>query len=146
MDIELCLVDSASGYYPKILALRQRILRAPLGLDLYAEDLSEERNQYIVTGLDRGEPVACLMIRILDGDTVKFRQMAVDETMQGQGIGATLLRYAENFCLLNEYRTIELHARATAVGFYEKAGYRTEGEQFSEVGIPHFRMIKHLIA
>lgn len=144
MDIELCLVDSAPWYYPKILALRQRILRAPLGLDLFAEDLSEEQNQYLVTGFERGEPVGCLMIRMLDRDTVKYRQMAVDEALQGQGRGATLLRYAENFCLLNDYHTIELHARAKARGFYEKAGYRTEGEEFMEVGIPHFRMVKQL--
>lgn len=144
MDIAFCLVDSTSENYPKILALRQRILRAPLGLDLFVEDLSGEQQQYLMAGLYLGEPVACLMIRMLDGETAKFRQMAVDEAWQGQGIGAALLRYAENFCVLHAFRTIELHARATALGFYEKAGYHTEGEEFTEVGIPHFRMVKQL--
>jgi predicted GNAT family N-acyltransferase len=37
-----------------------------------------------------------------------------------------------------------MHARSNAVGFYEKVGYRTIGEQFMEVTIPHFIMEKKL--
>ena len=37
-----------------------------------------------------------------------------------------------------------LHARETAVGFYEKLGYKTSGDKFIEVTIPHFPMQKEL--
>ncbi len=37
-----------------------------------------------------------------------------------------------------------MHARATAIGFYEKCGYDRLGETFLEQGIPHVRMQKRL--
>jgi predicted GNAT family N-acyltransferase len=37
-----------------------------------------------------------------------------------------------------------LHARETAVPFYNALGYNSVGAQFEEVGIPHFRMEKAL--
>ena len=41
-------------------------------------------------------------------------------------------------------KKIEFHARKTAVKFYQKLGYHLEGEEFLEVGIPHFKMEKNL--
>jgi predicted GNAT family N-acyltransferase len=39
---------------------------------------------------------------------------------------------------------MELNARETAVPFYEKLAYNTEGVRFEEVGIGHFKMTKKL--
>ncbi|MBK7588753.1 MAG: GNAT family N-acetyltransferase [Bacteroidetes bacterium] len=144
MAIELCVIDYSSPNYNNVLSLRQRVLREPLGLNLFDEDLREDRDQYIIIAKDENDVVACLMLKILDKDTVKIRQMAVDHTRQGMGYGHTLIKYAENFCILNEYSSIELHARKTAIPFYEKSGYTSIGDEFMEVGIPHIKMIKHL--
>jgi predicted GNAT family N-acyltransferase len=70
--------------------------------------------------------------------------MAVDESHQRQGVGSMLLGYAENFCVLNDYFHIELHARKVVQDFYSMADYQIEGEEFLEVGIPHIRMVKQL--
>ena len=37
-----------------------------------------------------------------------------------------------------------MHARANAVGFYEKMGYKVIGDEFIEVTIPHYVMEKRL--
>jgi hypothetical protein len=37
-----------------------------------------------------------------------------------------------------------MHARKTALGFYEKLGYSRQGEEFTEVTIPHYIMEKAL--
>jgi predicted GNAT family N-acyltransferase len=37
-----------------------------------------------------------------------------------------------------------MHARKTAVGFYEKLGYKRIGNEFLEVTIPHYAMEKAL--
>jgi predicted GNAT family N-acyltransferase len=37
-----------------------------------------------------------------------------------------------------------LHARQTAIGFYEKSGYVVTGGEFIEVGITHVKMQKIL--
>jgi hypothetical protein len=37
-----------------------------------------------------------------------------------------------------------MHARKTAVGFYEKQGYEILGDEFLEVSVPHYEMRKKL--
>jgi predicted GNAT family N-acyltransferase len=37
-----------------------------------------------------------------------------------------------------------MHARKNAIGFYEKMGYKSSGQEFEEVTIPHFVMEKAL--
>ncbi len=54
------------------------------------------------------------------------------------------MRYAEVFLAQKGYREIILHARQRAVAFYEKLGYRKEGDLFIEVTLPHFLMRKEL--
>jgi predicted GNAT family N-acyltransferase len=142
MSLELSIVNYESKLYPEILTLRNEVLRKPIGLNLFEEDISEDKDQYIIAAVDQEQVVACLMLKIIDKNTVKFRQMAVDSNYQYQGIGALLVRYAENFCILNEYFKIELHARISAQPFYEKLEYNIIGTEFEEVGIPHIKMVK----
>ena len=145
MLLDLSIIDFTSPLYSKVLDLRQAVLRAPLGLNLMDEDLDEDRYQYIVVGCNQDEVVACLMLKIVNKDTVKFRQMAVSAEFQQHGFGSMLIHYAENFCLLNDYTQIELHARKKAVPFYFKLDYKLVGEEFEEVGIPHYKMVKTLV-
>jgi predicted GNAT family N-acyltransferase len=142
--MELNEINSASPYYEKVLSLRNRILRIPLGLNLADEDLRDEENQMTIMMTRDEQVLACVMLKTIDKDIVKLRQMAVDDAVQGIGVGATLLSYAENFCINNHYGLIELHARKSAIGFYQKSGYVIEGDEFEEVGIPHVKMTKHL--
>ena len=142
--MELSVVNYESMLYQQVLDLRQRILRQPLGLNLYDEDLSADKDQYIVIAHKEEILQACLMIQIISVDTVKFRQMAVDIAYQSKGIGSLLMSYAENFCVLNDYVHIFLHARETAIPFYEKLKYQIEGNEFLEVGIPHVKMRKSI--
>ena len=74
----------------------------------------------------------------------RLRQMAVLNDLQGKGIGRALMNFAENIARDRGFRTICMHARSNAVGFYEKVGYRIVGDQFMEVTIPHYVMEKKL--
>ena len=70
--------------------------------------------------------------------------MAVLNNLQGKGIGRALMMFAENIARDRGFRKISMHARKTAVGFYEKLGYEVEGDEFLEVTIPHHIMKKGL--
>lgn len=70
--------------------------------------------------------------------------MAVQNNLQGKGIGAAMMNFAENVARDRGYKTLIMHARKTAVGFYEKSGYKVTGEEFEEVHLPHFIMEKAL--
>ena len=76
--------------------------------------------------------------------TVRLRQMAVLNNLQGKGIGRALMQFAENIARDRGFKRITMHARKSAAGFYEKLGYTIFGEEFEEVTIPHFVMEKLL--
>jgi GNAT superfamily N-acetyltransferase len=73
-----------------------------------------------------------------------MRQLAVREDFLKKGFGRELVSYAESFARERGYGEIALHARETALGFYEKLGYEAEGDSFTEVGLPHLAMRKKL--
>jgi predicted GNAT family N-acyltransferase len=144
MSYELQIIDYQSVLYKKALQLRNDILRTPLGLSLEDMDVYDDKNQYITIAHEEGQVIGCMLIKPLSPTVVKFRQMCIDENFQLLGIGTTLLHYAENFCLMNNYKFCELHARKEAIGFYKKNGYLEIGIEFMEIGIPHKKMIKNL--
>ena len=137
-------ITTESEAYAHVLALRQKVLRAPLGMNLMDEDLRDEVNQLIAVALHEDRVVACLMAKALPDAGWKLRQMAVIPPLQGKGIGKGLISFMEAEARARGIRAIELHARETALGFYEGAGYSIWGERFLEVGIPHWKMEKKL--
>jgi N-acetylglutamate synthase-like GNAT family acetyltransferase len=130
--------------YRQLYDLRNRVLRMPLGLSLYNEDLEREQDQIAIGAFDRkGLLLGCVMVK--EKVTIaKLRQMAVEPSMQHSGIGTQLITFAENWAIENNISTIELHARGTAVPFYEQLNYKIRGDFFEEVGIPHVAMYKLL--
>jgi GNAT superfamily N-acetyltransferase len=137
-------INIAHPWYQQVLALRQAVLRTPLGLDLANEDLSDETNQIITVAVEGDNVVGCLMAQLYNPDTYKLRQMAIHPTVQGQGIGHALLQYMEKIAIQNGILNIMFHARSSALNFYLKANYNIEGAAFEEVTIPHYKMTKTL--
>ena len=119
------------------------MLRRPLGLVLTAADTAGEDEQIHIAALQNEAVVGTVVLRRL-GVAMKMRQVAVDPYRQGTGLGAALVRFAEEVAAAEGAACIELHARQDVARFYEKLGYRTEGEPFHEVGLPHIGMIKRL--
>lgn len=133
-----------SAVYADACRLRHEVLRKPLGMDLYAEDLEQEKSQ-IHFGLFEGEHlVACLVVVPLDAGKAKLRQMAVAVDCQRHGLGRRLVQDVELELGRRGFQQLELHARLTAEGFYSRLGYRRHGEAFTEVGLPHVAMGKRL--
>ncbi len=121
--------------------LRHDVLRAPLGLNLFEEDLHLEKNQIAFGAFINHQLVGCLMLLPIN-NSIKLRQMAVAEALQGNGIGTLLMRISELWVKEKGYNGIILHARKTAEIFYLKLGYQIIGANFLEVGISHIKMQK----
>jgi len=73
------------------------------------------------------------------GAAAKIGRVAVAKTARGRGIGAALMRHIETAVPAREFL---LDAQTHALRFYERLGYRAEGEAFMEAGIPHRHMRK----
>jgi GNAT superfamily N-acetyltransferase len=141
---EIREVVFGSTEYAATLELRDAILRTPLGLQITAEDLFHEEKSYHVACYIANKLAGCLVLRPLEGGDIRMRQVAVLAQMQRQGIGTALVEYAEILAHKAGYRRMILHARDTAVPFYERLGYCRFGDSFDEVTIRHWQMEKYL--
>lgn len=137
-------IAAGGADYEMLLQFRNRLLRIPLGLNLFEEDLSEDRNALIIAAFLEDAIIGCVMLQPVDATTYKLRQMAVDTHLQGSGIGKRIVRYAEQAAKEAGITNIVLHARVTAREFYEQLGYTPFGNIFTEVTIPHIAMKKDL--
>lgn len=88
--------------------------------------------------------VATGRLHVLTARKGQVRYMAVDPRRTGEGWGARVLRFLEDRARHLHLTEIELDARESALGFYEKQGYRIVGESPAKWGIPHRRMAKTL--
>ena len=138
-------IDHGSPEYKEMVALRMEILRKPLGLSFNEEDLAKEKDDILLGAFEDDKLVACCILTRISAETCKLRQMAVHQKMQRNGIGAALMNFAENVARDAGFRSMIMNARKTAQGFYEKLGYKADGNEFIEVTIPHYEMRKNII-
>ena len=124
--------------------LRNEILRKPLGLALDAAELEQEKEDILMGAFEDDRLLGCCLLTRMDAATIRLRQMAVPNNMQGKGIGRALMIFAENIARDQGYRKLCMHARESALGFYQKLGYTISGDMFTEVTIPHYIMEKSL--
>lgn len=144
-EIQLRFISTEDPEYAKECRLRAKILREPLGMSQGAELFPFEREAFHLVAMDGDQVVGCLMFRP-EGKTGRLLQMAIAKDYQKQGIGRRLVWTLESRLARDGFHNIYIHARVEASPFYEKMGYRIEGEPFKEIGIWHRMMRKNLAA
>ena len=127
-----------------MIKLRDDVLRRPLGLSFSNDELDEEKANLHIAAYEDDQMLGCCMLVEEGPDTVRLRQMAVINDLQGKGVGRALMQFAENLARDRGFKKITMHARKNAIGFYEKMGYRKVGTEFQEITIPHYVMEKEL--
>jgi len=134
-----------SEVYRESVRLREEVLRRPLGLSWEPGAFDGEDMSFHLGCFAGNELAGTLILRPLDATTLKMRQVAVSPAWQSRGAGTLLVRFAERFAAARGYSSIVAHARATALAFYRKHGYRADGDGFLEVNIPHVCIRKTLL-
>ena len=140
----LKIIDHGTAEYKQMVKMRDDILRKPLGLGFTEEELESEKDNMLIAAFEDERMLACCMLVEELPGTIRLRQMAVLNALQGKGIGRALMNFAENLARDRGYKIMRMHARANAIGFYEKVGYKVKGDQFMEITIPHYVMEKEL--
>jgi ribosomal protein S18 acetylase RimI-like enzyme len=140
----LKIIDHGTKEYQEVVRLRDEILRKPLGMGFTPEELEREKENLHIAAYEDERMLGCCMLVEENLQTVRLRQMAVLNDLQGKGIGRALMQFAENLARDRGYKKITMHARQNAIGFYEKMGYRKQGKEFTEITIPHYVMEKEL--
>jgi N-acetylglutamate synthase-like GNAT family acetyltransferase len=140
----LKILDYGSPEYQQMVKLRDDLLRKPLGLTFTKEELEKEKDNMLIGAFEDDKMLGCCMLVEEKPGTVRLRQMAVLNDLQGKGIGRVLMGFAENLARDRGYKKISMHARKSTVLFFEKMGYKTVGNEFIEITIPHYIMEKNL--
>ena len=137
-------IDHGSEEYQLMVKLREEVLRKPLGLSFDTEELEKEKNEILIAAFDEEDIIGCCILTDIGMQKIRLRQMAVHDSVQGKGIGASIMSFAENIAKDKGYKFMVMHARDTAIGFYEKFGYKVKSDEFEEVGLSHHIMEKEL--
>jgi len=140
----LKIIDHGSKEYHQMVNLRNEILRKPLGLHFTKEELEQEKHEILIGAFEDDKMLGCCMLVKSSEKTCRLRQMAVINKLQGKGIGKALMTFAENLARDRGYKKIIMHARKSAIGFYERLGYNVIGDEFQEVTVSHYVMEKNL--
>ena len=97
----------------------------------------DERCLHVLATDERGDPIGTGRL-LPDGH---IGRMAVLKPWRGRGVGSALLRALMEEGLKRDHGQLVLNAQLSAIPFYERAGFRAEGEIFDDAGIPHRRMV-----
>lgn len=143
-NVELKTIVHGSPEYEAEVALRASILRQPLGLTFSADELATEAGSHHIGCYVDGELVGCLVLQPIDARQIQMRQVAVGESVKGRGIGRMMVEFSEDFARKHGFEEMTLHARETAIPFYERLGYTKLGDRFTEQTIPHRAMVRSL--
>ena len=145
MDLYFIEIQFATPEYDELVQLRTKILRKPLGLEFTIDQLSNEYNDFHF-GIYNQELklLGGMIFNNTGNNTLKMRQVAIDDVCQNKGIGKFMVKQSEEWAKEKGFNKIELNARDTAIPFYQSLGYHAEGEIFIEVSIPHLKMVKNL--
>ena len=77
----------------------------------------------------------------LGAGQTQIGRMAVLAQFRGTGIGKQILGSLIDLAISQGAKTVILHSQVSAMPFYEKLGFKSEGPNYEEAGIPHRNMI-----
>lgn len=138
-------IQHGSAEYSAMLALRERVLRTPLGLPLSKEDIQGEEEQILIASFSDDRLVGSILLKPTSQTELLMRQVSVAPEMQGKGVGTAMLAFAESEAKRRGYTKIQLNGRVSAQKWYEANGYTTVSEPFPRLGgILHVRMMKQI--
>lgn len=143
MKISFKTIKHGTTEWRNAVALREKILRQPSGQSFTTEELAAEKDHIQVVGVIGAEIVSTAVL-LSEGDYLKMQRVVVKENLQNSEIGSNMMVFCEDLAKTLGMKSIYCHARDTAVNFYIKNGYYSQGDYFAEDGIPHLKMIKFI--
>jgi len=139
------LIEFATPQFDKAIKLRDLVLRKPLGLEFYAEDIAQEYDSLHLACFDESDQmIGILVLKPLSKKKLKMRQVAIHPDHQKKGVGTFMVESSEKLARSGGFNKLVLHARESAVPFYTRMNYSSIGDKFEEVGLSHYKMEKKL--
>lgn len=129
--------------FDEVLAIRRAVFVEEQGVpvDLEMDDHETEATYFLALD-EEGQAVGTGRFRV-KGDVLKFERIATLKQARGKGVGQALMEFMQNFAAeVHPHQRPYMHAQASAISFYEKIGWVTQGARFFEAGIEHAVMVR----
>ncbi|WP_410221026.1 GNAT family N-acetyltransferase [Pedobacter sp.] len=123
----------------KVFAIRRTVFVDEQNCPPEIEYANEEESVHFLA-LSGQQPCAACRWRKTDLG-YKLERFAVLKDFRGKGIGGALVSTVLAD-LPADAHYVYLNSQVDAVGLYAKFGFETEGEEFEEAGIKHYKMVK----
>ncbi|MBO4285372.1 MAG: GNAT family N-acetyltransferase [Alphaproteobacteria bacterium] len=139
-------VDFGTSRYDELVELRYKVLLEPLGLK-FLDSFRDKEVSYLHVGCVESlddRLVGGLILAPVNESEIRLMQVAVDTVYQGEGVGRMLVEYASKRAHDAGYTKMVMHAMLSVVAFYEKLGFKQEGDLFEEHGITFAKMVKNI--
>ncbi len=100
--------------------------------------------------LDDDDPTAWHAVVFKDGQAIatgrllrngKIGRLAILREYRGLGLGSELLKTLVSYGRQEGIKQFFLHAQTSAIGFYERLGFKAIAPVFNEAGIDHIKMV-----
>lgn len=139
-------IDFGSARYDELVELRYKVLLEPLGLK-FLDSYREKEIGYLHIGCIESlddRLVGGLMLVPVSDEEIRMMQVAVDGRYQREGVGHQMVAYAEKRAKEAGYSRLVMHSMLSVVHFYEKLGFKADGDIFEENGITFVKMVKDI--
>lgn len=129
--------------FEQALAIRFKVF-----VDEQKVPVEEEQDSYDSTAVHFGafydnKIIGTGRVAVID-EQGKIGRLAVLKQYRGLGVGMRLMNTIVDYCNKLGLREVYLGAQLQAIPFYERAGFKVEGDIFDDAGIPHRIMRKKL--
>lgn len=139
-DFEIRRVDWTAER-PRLAAVRRAVFIDEQGVPEALEWDADDAGSVHLLAVDAaGQAIGCARL-LPDGHVGR---MAVLPAWRGRGVGRALLAATMHEAQARGYAMLKLSAQTHAAGFYARAGFVAEGDEYEEAGIPHVAMHKRL--
>ena len=126
----------------KVMVVRGIVFIEEQGVDWEGEiDQYEDESLHVLGEID-GQPVATGRLRNLPDGWTKLERIAVRPAWRGRGIAKGMVDFLLAEAAKQGATRQKMHAQVYLEEFYNRFGFRREGEIFDECGIDHILMIR----
>ncbi len=137
-------IDPEGPEYDQERMLRWEVLNKPLGLPPGSELLPEDGKSMHLIAVEKKNVIGCVCFFASSAQEGEIFHMAVSEEYRGRGFGRKLIHAMEQALSQKGVQRLHVYAWQDAEGFYEKMGYRPEGEYVKKNGMQCKLMTKNI--
>lgn len=130
--------------YPLSREIREEVFVKEQEYPIELEFDEADENCWHLVLTDNEKAIATARLLKLSEGVFKPGRIAVLKAYRGKNIGAELLTLIIEKAKEMGAKELHIGAQTYAVGFYEKFGFKTTGEEYMDEHIPHIDMIAYL--